>query len=283
MVSVVTSDGAHSLFIVGHGIKVHSSFELAAGIFVEPTVPGFEMQDAADGSAHFTDYSAVITGRDLADFSLRIESEQSGQALAVKGWNALWNFHLLSLAAQSPVCSIFSMTPGTRPIFAAANRNVLMRRFADAKTIGADRLAWARDNKKAFDALIKAPPFSAAMRCYGNSHYLFDADMRIMLLWSGIEGLLSVDTELTRRIALCAALMIEGSHEDKVKWFAEVKKAYRVRSKAVHGGIANEQIFQDGYNQASRILVRLLVRCVEIGRVPTPAELDALAISSTLS
>src|SRR5882757_6741866 len=115
MVSVVASDSAHSLFIVGHGIKVHSSFELASGVFVEPTIPSFEMQDAADGCAYFTDYSAVITGRELADFSLRVESEQSGQPLAVKGWNALWNFHLLSLAAQSPVCSIFSMTSDARP------------------------------------------------------------------------------------------------------------------------------------------------------------------------
>jgi hypothetical protein len=283
MVGVATNGGAHSLFIVGHGIKVNSSFELASGIFVEPTVPHFEMQDAADGSARFADYSAVVTGRDLADFSLRIDSEHPGQALAVKGWNALWDFHLLSLAAQSPVCSIFSVTPGTRPIFAAANRNVLMRRFAEVTTISAEPLAWARDNKTAFDALIKVPAFNAAMRCYGNSHYLFDADMRIMLLWSGIEGLLSVDSELTRRIALYSTLMIKGSHEDKVKWFADVKKAYGVRSKAVHGGAANEQILQDGYQQASRILVRLLARCVEIGRVPIPAEFDALALCSTLS
>jgi len=98
----------------------------------------------------------------------------------VKGWNALWNFHLFSLAAESPVCSIFSVTPGTRPIFAAANRNVLMRRFADAKKISAERLVWARDNKKAFESLIGVPAFNQAMRCYGNSHYLFDDFVKLM-------------------------------------------------------------------------------------------------------
>lgn len=283
MVRIATNGEAHSLFIVGHGISVRSTFELASGVFVEPTVPSFESEDAADGSAQFSDYSAVITGRELADFSIRVESEQSAKALAVKGWNALWNFHLLSLAAQSPVCSIFSVAPGTRPIFAAANRNVLMRRLCDAREIGAERLVWARDNKEAFDSLIEVPAFSRAMRCYGNSHYLFDTDMRIMLLWSGIEGLLSVDSELTRRIALYAALMIEGNHEEKTSWFAEVKKAYGVRSKAVHGGAVSESMLQDGYQQASRILVRLLARCVEIGRVPNPAELDALAHRSTWS
>jgi hypothetical protein len=37
-----------------------------------------------------------------------------------------------------------------------------------------------------------------------------------MLLWSGIEGLLSVDGELNRRLALYAALMLEGSADEKV-------------------------------------------------------------------
>jgi len=75
----------------------------------------------------------------------------------------------------------------------------------------------------------------------------------------------------------------EGDHEEKANWFAEVKKAYGVRSKAVHGGALNEPMLQDGYQQASRILVSLLARCVEIGRVPKSAELDALAHRSTWS
>jgi hypothetical protein len=39
MVGVRTNDEAHSLFIVGHGINVRSSFELESGIFVEPIIP----------------------------------------------------------------------------------------------------------------------------------------------------------------------------------------------------------------------------------------------------
>lgn len=279
----IVSDGPGPVFIAGHGITLTSRFELSPGVFVEPTVPTFEMQEAADGSEHFTDYSAVVTGRDLADFSLRVESEIPGKAFAAKAWNALWDFHLLSLAAQSPVCSIFSVTSGTPRIFTAANRNGIMRRIADVKKISAERLDWARRHKNAFDALIRAPVFSAAMRCYGNAHHLYDADMRIMLLWSGIEGLLSVDSELTRRIALYAALILGGTHQEKMRLFADLKRAYGVRSKAVHGGTADRQILQDGYQQASHILVRLLARCVEIGRVPTPAELDALALSATIS
>jgi hypothetical protein len=120
------------------------------------------------------------------------------------------------------------------------------------------------------------------MRCYGNAHYLLDDDMRIMLLWSGIEGLLSVDAELSRRLALYAALMHRGSSAEKIAYFKEVKKAYGIRSRAVHGGKATANDLSQGYQTASKILASLLARCVELGRVPSAEELDALAASQSI-
>ncbi|GAA3725369.1 hypothetical protein GCM10022268_36580 [Sphingomonas cynarae] len=99
-----------------------------------------------------------------------------------------------------------------------------------------------------------------------------------MLLWSGIEGLLSVDAELSRRLALYAALIIDGWPEEKVRYFDQVKNAYGIRSRAVHGGKTKLEKLVEGYHMASRILADLLARCVELGRVPTPTELDHLAV-----
>jgi hypothetical protein len=130
--------------------------------------------------------------------------------------------------------------------------------------------------------LISEPAFSSALRCYGNAHYLFDLDTRIMLLWAGIEGLLSVDGELNRRLALYAALLYKGSTAEKIAYFNEVKKAYAIRSRAVHGGKATKENLRLGYDASSKILVSLLARCVELGRVPSSEELDALAVSQSL-
>jgi hypothetical protein len=121
------------------------------------------------------------------------------------------------------------------------------------------------------------------MRCYGNAHYLFDPDTRIMLLWAGIEGLLSVDAELNRRLALYAALLHNGSTAEKIAYFKEVKNAYAIRSRAVHGGRATAETLRVGYQTSSNILMGLLVRCVELGRVPSTDELDALAVSQSLT
>jgi hypothetical protein len=271
------------LIILGHGITVDQSFTLAPGITISPEIPLLDMQAVAEGSEKFSDYAAVLAGHKLANFSLDIEDRRGAKELAVKSWNALWQFHLLSLACSAPCCSLYSTTLTTERHFSSANRNIMMRPFDEVKLATPAQLKWALDHQIAFDKLTHDSVFSAAMRCYGNSHYLFDLDMRIMLLWSGIEGLLSVDAEISRRLALYAALMLRGSSDEKLAFFDKVKKAYSVRSKVVHGGALKPEALKQGYLDASQILVQLLARCVELGRVPLSEEMDALAICSTVN
>ena len=171
------------------------------------------------------------------------------------------------------------MTYDDPPAFNAANRTLIIRPFSEVKRISTKRLEWAKKYQGSFSALIDDAVFSAAMRCYGNAQYLYDEDAKIMLLWSGIEGLLSVEAELSRRLALYAALLHQGTSEEKSAYFQYVKKAYGIRSRAVHGGATKKDDLIVGYSSASEILSRLLARCVELGRVPTAAELDALSVT----
>jgi len=121
------------------------------------------------------------------------------------------------------------------------------------------------------------------MRCYGNAQLLPEHDVRIMLLWAGIEGLLSVDAELSRRLALYAALLFDGSPDEKAGYFDTVKKAYALRSRAVHGTTLKKPKLEEGSRTAGRILIGLIAKCVELGRVPSPSELDRLAVSAIVS
>ena len=77
--------------------------------------------------------------------------------------------------------------------------------------------------------------------------------------------------------------MFDGTHAEKVRYFADVKKAYAVRSKAVHGGSLKSEALEEGLTQANRIILRLLRKCVEIRRVPTSEELDALALGASIA
>lgn len=283
MVSISVSADSTKVTIVGHGLKVNNRFELSEGIYLSSRINPLDIEKTAEGCRHFSDYAATLNGNEIASFLVEIEDVRGGKALASKAWNSLWLFHLLSVACRSPCFLLYSESDGEKPRFSATTRNPFVYPLQKIHIASSDQLEWAKKYKNTFDELILNPEFSSAMRCYGNSHYLPDNAVRIMLLWAGIEGLLSVDGELNRRLALYSALMLNGSAEDKIEYFEYVKKSYALRSRAVHGGNIKPKKLEQGYESASEILIGLLARCVEIGRVPKPAELDQLAVSAIVS
>ena len=283
MVGVQVRTSHRSVFIVGHGLVVDAPFQLTDEITVQPDPPKLTADEAASLCAGFADYAAVITGMDLATFCLQVHIDEGGRDLAILSWNALWIFHLLSVAARSPCFSLYTVSGTDNRICSAANRSSFIRALPTTPTIGEASLAWARDHLAAFDTLVGNQQFRAAMLCYGNAHYLPDIDVRVMLLWAGIEGLLSVDAELNRRLALYAALLLDGTPEEKARHFDRVKKAYGFRSRVVHGARLDPQKMSEGYATSAQILIGLLFRCVELGRVPTPDELDRAAVANTIS
>lgn len=283
MVGVAANVDSKLVVILGHGLTITNEFELSNGIFLSPSIPVIDLDTTAKGCARFIDYAAALKGSEIATFSLRIEHGEGGRGLVIKAWNALWLFHFLSIACRAPCFSLYSVCDGDNPLFSIANRSPFAWPLTSVHSATHAELEWARRYAGAFDKLIQVPAFSAAMRCYGNAHLLPDYDVRIMLLWAGIEGLLSVDAELSRRIALYAALLLDGTPDQKAAYFDEVKKAYSIRSRAVHGGGLNEAKLEEGYQKAGRILIGLLAKCVELGRVPSPSELDRLAVSPNVS
>lgn len=42
-------------------------------------------------------------------------------------------------------------------------------------------------------------------------------------------------------------------------------------------------MLEEGYNSARHILIRLLTKCIDLGRVPTVKELDMIAVSAHVS
>ena len=281
MVGVVVGTG-RSVRIVGHGITVAHDFILAPGITVSPTAPTIEASFGSHTVGELRNTLSVMAMEGLADFSLLIEHEDGRDKLAVKAWNALWLFNFLALACRSPVLPLYSVADNGSPRFNLVNRNLIINRLHKAGVAHYEQLEWAADNFSRYDDLLKNERFRAALRCYGNAHYLFDDDTKVMLLWAGIEGLLDIDSELRRRIALHATILHDGDIDEKAAYFSKVKKGYDVRSRVVHGSGANAELLRSAYALASEVLLELLRKMVTLGRVPSVAELDRLAISASL-
>lgn len=268
--------------LVGHGITVEAEREIAPGIYITGQAPTNDSSFGSRTVGQLRETLNVMSMEPLADFSLHITSDQGGQALAAKTWNALWIFHLLALACRRPVMPLYcAANHGTR--FTLANRNLVIHRLPSVAPASDADIDWATEHFAAFHDLLAENRFQNAVRCYGNAHYLFDDDAKIMLLWAGIEGLLDIDAELRRRIALHAAILLDGTPGEKALYFERVKKGYDVRSRVVHGSRAKPEVLQQGYALAGEVLLTLLRKCVELGRVPSAAELDERAAGVSLA
>lgn len=279
MVSIVAGAGTQ-LHIVGHGLTIADAFTLKPGITVTSHKPSHEQPIITTmGQLHAS--TTILLMEQIASFSLRIEEPAGGKALAHKGWNALWIFSLLALACRSPCFSLYSITEDKK--FTLANRNLVIRPLPQLVAFTREHQQWAADSLVRFDKLLDDDQFRTSMRYYNNAHYLFDDDAKLMLLWAGIEGLLRVESELSRRIALHAAILFDGDKEQKAAHFLQVKKAYTIRSKVVHGSGADAAALKDAYIFASELLIGLLRKMVDLGRVPSASELDRLAVSASLS
>lgn len=283
MVQVAAAADSKAITIIGHGLTIPKLFWLTPDIKVEPTVPPLDKAAVQLGCPTAHDCFAVQSMHDIATFSLKVIEPAGGKALANKAWNALWYFHLLALCSGSPAFSLYSVSVGRTKQYAVANRNLIINPLPETKEVKLEQLEWAKANADRFMNLIKDAQFSSAMRYFGNSHYLFDHDARVMLLWAGIEGLLNVEAEQSRRIALYAALMFDGGPAEKADYAKYVKKAYELRSRVVHGSKPTSDKLEQGYREASLILARLLAKCTGLGRVPTRDELDALATSPSIA
>lgn len=283
MVGVRTSANSSKVTIFGHGLRIAEAFEIEPSVWITPDIPELDLSTTVEGCPSFIDYAAAIHGHPLTSFCVQVREPLGGRDLAIRAWNSLWLFHLFSVASGAPCLMLYAMSDGEKPSYSAASPTPIVRPLTDIVELTRERLIWAKGHKTAFDALIHVPEFSSAMMCYANSFYLPDTSVSLMLLWAGIEGLLSVDAELSRRLALYSAVMLRGSAEEKAKFYDLVKAAYGIRSRAVHGGKLQPDKLAKGSRDAAYILITLLARCVELGRVPPPAEFDRLAVMANVT
>jgi len=166
MVAVIAGKDAKSVTITGHGIKFPGRHELEPGVFIDPSVVALNVELVADGCRSLHEYAAVLTMESMATFSLVIERELGGPELATKAWNALWQFHLLSLACGAPCFPLYTVSGETKPTYGIANRNLVINPLSElheatAVQVGVERTCIAYRARTIQGEWIRSP------RCAG--------------------------------------------------------------------------------------------------------------------
>jgi hypothetical protein len=90
-------------------------------------------------------------------------------------------------------------------------------------------LRWAFRNALTLGDLLEVPRFRLAVEALTTHQHLLSPRMMAASIWSGIEALIGVDSELRFRLALSVASMLEPRGDTRYQLYCRIKKMYDVR------------------------------------------------------
>lgn len=200
----------------------------------------------------------------------KLEDEQSIFDIA---W---WTISLLRVRTQAeflvPVVADHSWS-----VIAGIQQNSCRARLVEdipqAKRLGASTaveeadLEWVGYNLFKFAQLLEIPSFRLAVESLTTHQHQTSDRMMIAMLWSGIEGLFNIHSELSFRLAIYISVVIEPAGPNRKAAYQELKKLYGTRSKAVHGAKLSSQQTEKHILDVRAILSRLICKFIEEGEV----------------
>lgn len=150
--------------------------------------------------------------------------------------------------------------------------------FGAATLITSDDIEWVRDNLGKLVELNKDQRFQTAIEALCS--YLHAANYRMMAaqLWAGVEAIFEVRYEISFRLPLLAALLLEKRGPECRDLRKKIKKLYNERSTAVHGGDVSEEKLQTHVSEVRTLLAKLLATIIKRGQLPTKDDFDDLTV-----
>ena len=140
---------------------------------------------------------------------------------------------------------------------------------------GATEAKWVADHLETFNRLAsESRRFRFALEAAIDSRYAKDERAALARIWSGIEGLFDVSSELVFRLSLSIAMVLAPRGQEQLELFDKAKKLYGVRSKAVHGSEMDSEKMAKGLVESWHLLRRLLLDAVLRGAVRTEADVN---------
>lgn len=217
------------------------------------------------------DYSiAVLFGKSIGS-QLKIIADNP-KDLAVTAWNSQWDIILLSAILNCTATWNLQCTNSIDNITRTSTLTITNYHVhglgGESYIISADDVKWIKEYFINAKPLMDNERFSTAV--HSSASYKWHSLPRVQLavLWMGIESLFEVSSELVFRISLYAAKFLERNDEEKaLDVFNEVKRLYRARSSAVHGGKIKGDL-SVLVNESSLLLNKLIKKCIEKNELP---------------
>jgi len=153
--------------------------------------------------------------------------------------------------------------------------NIIVNSVSRTDEILESDASWVRHHFDTFNQLAaNSESFRFALESSIDWRYAKDARSAVARLWSGIEAIFGISSELVYRISLLSASLLASRGSERKQKFQEVKKLYGLRSKAVHGVKLSDDKMSDALNGSFLLLADLLLITIERGHSLSQEDFD---------
>jgi hypothetical protein len=151
-------------------------------------------------------------------------------------------------------------------------------KFGKPYLVMPEDLEWVAQKLGPLTLLMQDDRFATAVEALCS--YLHAGNYRMMAaqLWAGVEALFEVQYEVSYRISVLAALLLEQRGSSCRDLFKYLRKLYGERSKAIHGSKFEEEKLSRHVGEVRNLLARLLTRLIERGQMPTAHDFEDLIV-----
>ena len=165
------------------------------------------------------------------------------------------------------------------PPFKGHLLDYLLRLFGDAdlreSPVDQSDAKWMAEHFETFNVLAnKNKKFWFALQAAVDWRYAKDSRSALARIWTGIESLFGISSELVYRISLLCASLLEPRGEGRKARFNAVKRLYGLRSKAVHGDVLSDEQLNTATSGSFHLLRQLLLITIHKGHCLTAEDFD---------
>jgi hypothetical protein len=258
-------------FLLLNGLRVNRPIRLSENVELLPVSPGPTREILASVAKDDLDFAISLLFAPGVGSQIRVRAE-SPEAVARLAWNSLWDAVLLSACLRCDViCNLQSATPELLdPECQLSVTNYHLRGLptAEPHVVSEEEAIWIEANIGNARRLLDKPAFSNAVHSLASYTWHSLPRARLALIWSGIEGLFDVDSEIVFRLSLYIARFLEpDDKEQRLGLFNNVKRLYKSRSQAVHGTRLKGDTGA-AVDDSADLLWRLIRKCVETASLP---------------
>jgi hypothetical protein len=269
-------------FIFGIGLLIDAEFHFSDEVIIRPAklpTDHIELQAYARSQR---DYGFLVALAEEVSFEIEIRGEDQRSA-AANSWNHQWLLILLSIIVQSPIYHPISSTKPSKKL----DRNcchiqnifVAPGIFNEKVKCSNAHLLEAKKLYGNFKDLLSEKAFVHATSIAAHNFNEPKKSIRMAGIWSGIEALLNVQSELNYRIPLMCALLLSSSEEKKLEIFSKTQKLYAARSKCVHGANMKSKELNECLDESLALLCDLIKLFCRNKKIPDANELKLLPLT----